>query len=441
LPYRPVSIEAGTLREYHLTVRVPEGASPGEYRGTVEVRPKEGSAQRLALVVNVLPIRLDQPTRPSYGMYYRFPSGDDWTGLDLEMADLRAHGVTTLKSNLGVEFTRGDDGVEVSLERLHRGLALMCKHGFRGPLPVFSGANQAARALEYDPVRDGNDPARKAEFERLVRRGIDRLAALGEQYPEFEFLPTHMDEVFGRDRLERYTALTQAVQQASPMRVYITLHNRPGSEPVMRKADPYIDVRCYNGHSMDDWLRAGHTFAELAAELEASGDEAWTYYNIRGAFFRPEWTRLVNGFYLWVSPLEGHVPWMYHYTFGNPLDDTDGPRQRGHDFVYAVPDPRDPSRLISTRHWEGFREGVDDRRYLATLQRLVAEQPQREAARAAARWLKAQREPLAPRPERLRKIEAESPVLIDWSEAFDGEEYRRFRREAAEHIMRFEQER
>lgn len=436
LPYRPVSIAKGTFREYHLTIHVPDDASPGTYRGTVRVIPTNTDAREIPLRLEVLPFSLDTPERPVFGMYYRFPRGDDWGHVELELADLRAHGVSILKSDLGVEYVRTDAGPKPSLERLQRGLELLRKHGFRAPLPVFSGAHRAAHALEYDPVDDANDPSRCAEFQRLVTRGIEALVALEKRYPEFEFLPTHMDEVLGRGRLPRYIALTRAVKKAAALPIYITLHNRPGSEALREQLAPYVDVRCYNGHVMDDWIRAGHTFGELAEELRVSGDEAWTYYNIRGAFFRAEWMRLINGFYLWASPLEGHVPWMYYYTFGNPLDDTDGPATRGHDFAFAVPDPSDPSRLVSTRHWEAFREGVDDARYLATLERLIALQPDRKEAIAARQWLGRLRNRLTPVAEDLKRIEEESPILISWSSQFDGPQYRQFRREAAEHLRR-----
>jgi len=263
---------------------------------------------------------------------------------------------------------------------------------------------------------------------------LERLQA---EFPEFEFLPTHMDEVFGRNRLDRYIRLTEAVREATSLRVYITLHNRPtpAVEEMMRRCDPFVDVRCYNGHTMDDWIRAGHSFEQLADELKRSGDEAWTYYNIRGSFFKPEWTRLVNGFYLWLSPLKAHVPWMYYSVKGNPLDDTDG---GGHDFVYAVPDPRNPDRLISTRHWEAFREGVDDQRYLGTLEELIAERKGTDLARQAQAWLDRLRARLRPDPEKLQQVEGESPILRTWADQFDGPQYRRFRRDVADWIVRLQ---
>jgi hypothetical protein len=202
----------------------------------------------------------------------------------------------------------------------------------------------------------------------------------------------------------------------------------------MKECDPFVDVRCYNGHVMEEWLHAGHTWADLQRELEASGDEAWTYHNIRGNFFPAEWTRLVNGLWMWTGPIRIHVPWMYYSIQGNPLDDTDGRIHKGHDFAYAAPDPEDPSRLVSTRHWECFREGIDDMRYLHTLELLIDEKPDSPAARKAREWLETLRRDTEPLPDSIRHIEIESPYLVWLAEKYDGEDYRKLRKKLADHI-------
>jgi len=442
LPYQPVDVPAGTLREYHITLHVPDDARPGRYEGRVRFRPANQPAIELPLAVEVLPGRLREPTRKAYGMYYRFPreglSDETLARVKLELADIRAHGATSLKSDLGVRFEAVGDQAKPSCAGLEAGLQLLRKHGFRGALPVHSGCPEAARLADYNFSADEPDAAKRPEFFRLAKLGLEELLRLGKRYPEFEFLPTHMDEVLGRGRLEPYIRLTEAVRQIPSLRVYITMHNRadPKVEAMIRRLDPFVDVRCYNGHAMDDWIAAGHTFAELAEELKRSGDEAWVYYNIRGSFFKAEWTRLVNGFYMWISPIRAHHPWTYYSCNGNPLDETDGPRVRGPDFVYAVPDPADPTRLVSTRHWEAYREGVDDMRYLCTLEDLVAERRGSPEAAAAQKWLDELRAAVTPKAEDLKAIDKESPILVWLSQKWNGADYRRMRRQAAEHIAR-----
>lgn len=439
LPYQDVDVPAGTFREYHLIVHVPDDAAPGKYTGHVRLTPSGREAIELPVVFEVLPFRLRPLEKRGYGVYYRFPAAeDDWSRVDVELADIRAHGSNMLKSNLGVEYEIVDGKVEPSLAALEHGLTVLRKHGFHGPLPVHTGCEHAARLLGYNPVEDYSDESARERFFGVVKRAMEAIVALSAEYPEFELLPTHMDEVFGRDRLQRYIRLTEAVRQVPSLRVYITLHNDPKRDvqEMMRQCDPYVDVRCYNGHCMDSWIRAGHTFDDLARQLDQSGDEAWLYHNIRGSFFPAEWTRLVNGYYMWTSPLKVHVPWMYYSFKGNPFDATDGPRLRGGDFAYAAPHPADPTEMVPTRHWEGFREGIDDMRYLATLEALIDEHPGTPQSDAARAWLANLRRGVTPTHAELEPIEEESPLLVWLAKKLDGADYRRIRRQAAEHIVR-----
>ena len=439
LPYSPLNVPAGTFREYHVIVHVPEDAAAGNYKGTIRIAPANRPAFELPLAMEVLPVRLGPPGDKGYGVYYRFPPADgDWSGIETELADIRRHGGNMLVANLGIEYEMVDGQVEPSYADLGRGLDLLRKHGFHGPMPVDTGCEHIARLLKYDPVTDYDDEAARGRFFAAVKHAMQGLAKLSAEYPEFELMPTHMDEVFGRDRLDRYIRLTEAVRQAPDLRVYITMHNDPKRDvsEMMRRCDPFVDVRCYNGHCMDNYIRAGNSFDDLRRELDAAGDEAWIYHNIRGAFYPAEWTRLVNGYYLWISPLRIHVPWMYYSFKGSPFDATDGPRLRGGDFAYAVPDPNDPARMIPTRHWEGFREGIDDVRYLYTLESLVEKHASTPAAREAATWLKDLRNRVTPTQEEIEAIELESPLLVYMAGKLDGEACRQIRRQAAGHIVR-----
>jgi len=438
LANQPVDVPAGTFREYHLIIQVPANAAPGQYAGTVRLVEEGEETVELPLAFEVLPFKLLPLEEKAHGVYYRLPGVDqDWTAIEAELADIRAHGGTMLKSNLGIDHEMVDEVVSPSYDRLRRGLALLRKHGFRGPLPVSTGCEHAARLHGYDPVNDQGDQQARERFSGTVKTAMEGLIELSKEYPEFELMPTHMDEIFGRDRLDRYIRFTEAVRQVPSLRVYITLHNDPKRDvtDMMRQCDPYVDVRCYNGHCMDNWIHAGHTFDELSRDLAASGDEAWIYHNIRGSFYMAEWTRLVNGYYLWISPLRVHVPWMYYSFKGSPFDATDGPRLRGGDFAYAAPDPDDPKRMVPTRHWEAFREGIDDLRYLTTLETLAERRRGTPASDAALGWLAELRQAITPKPEELEPIEKESPILVLWSRKLDGAAYRRIRREAAKHII------
>lgn len=435
-----VDLRGQSFREVHALIHVPQDAPPGKYAGLWRITPTNAPPTDVSVVLTVLPFRLGRPGDRQFGMYYRFgPLPDALERTELELADMRAHGVTTLKPNLAIRYVRRDDEIQPSFDVVLNGLRLMQKHGFRGTVPIGTGLVQLARMCGVGPDKEPT-PAKQARFEEAGVRGLKGLVKLGEQFPDLDLVATHMDEVLNRGRLPLYRYLTKVVRRVPELRMYITIHNRPTAEIAKATAsvDPYVDIRCYNGHSMDDWLRAGHTFAELSAELRRSGDEAWMYYNIRGSCFTPEWTRLVNGVYLWMSPLRAHVPWMYHHVTGNPLDDTDGPRIRGHDFGYAVPSPLDGMTPVPTRHWEAYREGIDDLRYISLLEDLIRQvQPKSpQAAERAQAWLAELRGLMPKLPDDIQDIEGESPVLIWLSRKYGGDDYQRWRRRTADEIVR-----
>ena len=102
-----------------------------------------------------------------------------------------------------------------------------------------------------------------------------------------------------------------------------------------------------------------------------------------------------------------HVPWTYHYIGGNPFDDTDS---RRYDYGYAFPSLEDPALLIPTLHWEAFREGYDDMRYLKTLEQLIERRrAQGRDVRSAQAWLSELRAMMPRVPDDIRHIDKESP--------------------------------
>ncbi len=438
-PNREFWLPAGNLKEAHIIVHVPDEAQPGTYQGTISVAPEGMEATEFALELEVLPVQLVEAPDKRYGMYYTFTNLlDNPEVLHAELADMAAHGCTTLCPHVGIAFERAEDGtITWSYDHVRALLEAMRQHGGHGAIVVQDSVFTLARLMGLKGVtaEDDSEPlAENEEFCRIIGEVLGGLKQVEAEFPEFEVVLTHMDEVFGRNRMPRFIDAAKVVKQTPGFRFYETLHTMPGRwEEYMEQSDPYIDIRCMNGHALDEWLKAGHTFEELAQMLEASGDEGWTYYNMRGSFFVPEWNRIVNGLYMWLSPLTVHVPWKYYAYGGSPFDDTDSER---YDFGYAFPSDEDPTQLISTLHWEAFRQGCDDMRYIATLEDLVrrAEEKGVDAGRAKA-WLNELRGMIPRVPDDIAEIDLESPLLVAISEKFSGADYDRMRWHTATQII------
>ena len=97
-----------------------------------------------------------------------------------------------------------------------------------------------------------------------------------------------------------------------------------------------------------------------------NGHRILSYGNPQAGVENPDIYRKNYGFALWDAGYDGAMDFAYQYQFGqsiwNDFDDATYPRYRDHVFAYPVTEG-----VIDTIQWEGFREGVDDTRYVASL--------------------------------------------------------------------------
>ena len=419
----PFDMAVNTFRRLHLIVHVPAEARPGVYRGTLRVAAAGTAAVELPVELEVLDIALGAPKKHYAAYYYGRHTGRPEAEVEQiirrELADLRAHGATRLLWRPRIGYRREGKDIVVDYGDVRKHVTLLREFGFQPPYIVWTGLEGLARVTESEESQ---------EFQRVGERALRGLMELAQRKGWGEVAVTHMDEVFGRNRMGRYLRLTKIVRRVPGLRMYITFHTRPTPEvdEMTRLIDPFVDIRGYHGHSIDMWLAAKHSFGELGAQLRKSGDEAWCYYNPRSIEVTPEWMRVVNGVWLWLGPITTHCPWIYNSYRGDPLDDADG-----FDFGYAFPVG---DEIVPTRLWEGYREGVDDCRYLSTLERCVAERkddPKYAAAvKAGQAFLDGLRKRLLSIP-----LEVEQSVLVRGiAERYTGEDYNAWRCECAKHI-------
>ncbi|MGI5818644.1 MAG: hypothetical protein ACOX9R_11170, partial [Armatimonadota bacterium] len=437
-------LPAGHFKEIHLIVEVPEAAAPGEYSGTVTVSADGVPATDVPLSVTVLPIRLIDHPHYAYSMYYnaRNEARDRPERFRNELRNMREHGVKLLKPRgTGIAFEQNEDGeITWHLDDIRMVLEVLEAEGFSGPIPLADGAQRLGTLLGIRGITrdDDTDPLHESEeARRLMAEALAALEALNEQYPGFEFLTQHGDEVMGDVKRYPFIDHSKLVNPLTNLRNYMTVHMRPGVwEEPMAQIDEFIDVRCLNGHALEEWLRAGNSFEDLARIAEESGDELWIYHNMRGANYMPEWNRILHGVYMWQSPLRVHVPWMWNSFSGDPFDDTDAEVAS---FVYAISLDDRGEQIVSTLHWEACREGYDDMRYIATLEAAIAQARERGIDTAdAERALDAAAAMLPTLPDEITQIEEESPLLVATAQRHTGADWDRMRARLAEAIIALE---
>ena len=354
----PVNVPAGTAKEFWLTVHVPEVASPGVYTTTVQVMPANAPPDELHLQVVVLPFTLREPEKV-FAIYYYGPSSmfysQDPDGALLELADMRAHGLNSAHMFGYYIHTRVEKNAsgrwEVDLEPLMQNLDLRVRVGLTGPT-VFALGNYVCRDPDFRSFWSGNDSEENiAKVTDVVRAIEKRVEERG--YPELYYYG--VDEPAG-ENLAKCARIFEVFRNAGGKTTTAVYNDELASA-----LSPFLDMPIY-GIMQEKLYREPVTEKQFPLQL-----------NYWHPLENPNVDRFRYGLFVWRSGLDGAAPYAYRHVYqGDPYhDETEGQRdwfsyQRNS--MYTYPSQAGP---IPTIQWEGVREGIDDVRYLTTLDHVV----------------------------------------------------------------------
>jgi len=349
----PVDIPADTLKQFWVTVHVPSSARAGEYQGSIRIAPANAPPTTIRLSVQVLPIDLPAACL-MYSMYYRgkLRDGPAVVGSEhktaeqylAEMRDMKAHGVTcpTSYDRFGPLFDRA--------------MELRKKAGIRIEpfltLGTGTGAPTSEKALNALKQRVRSCVA------RVDKHGVKQLYIYG------------IDEAKG-DRLRAERAAFRAVHEAGA-KVFVAC---------------YVDFFYVVGDLLDMAVFAHKPSPSHAHLAHGVGHKILSYANPQCGVEEPETYRRNFGLVLWKAGFDGACDYAYQHAFGHIWNDFDHKTYRDHVMAYPTLDG-----VIPTIQWEGFREGVDDVRYLTALLDAIVWARGRDAqtwraAAAARQWL------------------------------------------------------
>lgn len=379
----PLTIPAGTNRQFYLTVRIPDKAAAGVYRGTVTGRSSDGRTLSWSLALEVLPFDLE-PTPYAYSAYYRIYERDDEqkkkegiasphsfqiyrtvSQMDAELSNMAEHGMNTLNLYEGSPVKR-NGGWDFS--ELNRRLAMAKSAGLTRSPFVWLG-----HSVFFIP---DPRPGAPHTWDEVISAINDQVPAVNEfcrkkGYP----LPA----LYGHDE-----ASGDALMQL-----------KKGYEAVNR-AGGLVAVACYANYFSEIGTALSLPIVYGGAQTligersvrasQKAGYECWIYNcpatNLPAT---PSVYRRRYGLALWRNGEQGAAPWeycgvsSYEFNYANP--------------IYAFAFPTWSGKPIDTVIYEAFREGIYDTRYMATLQkylRLARNQPQCKPTVAQVdRWLAA----------------------------------------------------
>ncbi|MGC9316771.1 MAG: hypothetical protein ACP5KN_01895, partial [Armatimonadota bacterium] len=321
----PVTIPADTAKQFWITVKVPEYLPAGTYRGSVELRSGDEVVDALALEVEVLPFELE-PNPLESSIYFHW-------------------GIELIPEPGSVKYNRR------SFSQYRAELHNLLDHGVDNPtlgVRPQSGMLPVALALR-GAVGMANDHL----YYLVARTSLpaERIREIIQIAERFGF-----DDVYfyGQDEARGEALLAQREE-------WERVHEAGGKVFVAGQSHEALPLV---GDLQDLLVNYGDPSAEEAAKWHANGHKIFCYANPQSGLEEPETYRRNFGLLLWANDYDGGMTYIFYHGW----NDFSGERYRQHNFIYPTMDGG-----IDTIQWEGYREGIDDLRYLATLQRAIAD--------------------------------------------------------------------
>ena len=360
-------VPRGTSRHFWLGVDVPADTPAGVYRGAIMLEPENGEAFSLPVQLRVQPFALDSPDEDYVlGIYYRnkpYPAGSEslqksnaeYITLDRyrrELGDIREHGFNALSF-----YNRG------GIERLDYFYPAYTDLGFREPVMMMRGA------MSYnDTFDEKTNQKQRDNVRRYLRYAHERALPQPAFYGIDEPDPGEIEQTIKRAKITRDVSLNGARGR------FMVAGNRRAMPELVGHID-YPIISSY--FSSRDEMR------ELRDRYQKAGAHPLYYWQIWAEY--PKGQRLNTGYFLYASGYEGVWPYVYQHLAGDAYEEINSRK----DMCVAYPSAAGP---VPTLQWKGALAGINDLRYLITLDRALADL-ESSAPEAAAR-LREQRDEL-----------------------------------------------
>jgi len=381
----PAPAAGGVTRTFWLRVGVGRTAAAGTYTGRLTVRPERGKARALPLTVRVLPFALDEIDDLEVGPWgcrIRLPwLADDpatkaWNRRMFErsLAVLREAGCTSFSGIPSLAVRAAGGRIELDAAEADWEMSLARAKGFRHAVSSYGSRSRLGYRLYGDASGADAAAARRAGFAdadaflRALYAAIDRHAV------EHNWLPVAWclcDEPIG-------PAIAAAANNARAHRkagralkrtLFMGDTSMTGEDPKdphreLVAALPIASLNTHDEASIAAIRRSGSRFSFY------NGADRWTY----GRYMKMLVAR---------HEMCLRLVWHFHVCVGDPYYALDC---REDDYCWFNTDA-DGEMVPSIKFLSQIQPGLNDYRYLSTLQRRIAASPDHaNAAKARAVW-------------------------------------------------------
>ena len=343
------NMPAYSTEYFWYTVHVPETTAAGIYRGTVTVTSQQRPVGTIAVNLEVLPIRLEDPP---FALGFNYSRPEDPQTLPKHLADMREHGMTTVAPLYEFHLPIHDEDTS----QLGEFIEAYRRAAF--PAPLYFATPMGLQVSDLAGYGDETSKRWQQKYLQVMRRlyaetqkhDVPVLMSIGD-----ELTNKGVEGVGIAERLARF------VWEELPE--IATTSDMNGYREVLAMA-PYLNVATFNnGWDGIDHHNQGRRLINKDFVLQLQRDTGAIPWFVNAGS-----GRFPFGFFFWKMTkygVRGKVEWYYNLRneSGSLVRDTG-----------AGIDP--------TLDYERSREGIDDLKYLCRLESLIA--AARKSGQAAA---------------------------------------------------------
>lgn len=387
-----VIVRENQTHTFYLRIRVPENIDPGDYQGSITIKPEKNDIEKINLNLKVLPFSLPDSSRENliyFKKHYWGPNNSfkvTEEQYDKYLDLLIESGITGFYTSIGR-----------TLEQTEELAKLWQSKGFKGRMIVDNpGINKGL-------FSDNNYEPTQAEIDKVVQRanimkkhGFDPYFYTHDEPSSAKAMKINLrfSKFMKENNLKVTTAITKECASAildDEYSCYIDPDEpcyvgfseaQPLDLPILFSSrNNYSWGEC-GGVAIDDkWLPLFTDYANslAAGDVERNNLNEFIYNQLWSS--SPTGARINFGLRVWAFDFNGAIPYGFQsyvtfsdqpnqdgiYRFHGPsvYDETDS-RLREYSTVY--PSTKGP---VNTLVWEGYRKGIDDVRYMTKLENLI----------------------------------------------------------------------
>ena len=384
-PVAAFNLKKGETKQFWITFHVADGVKPGVYHAELELAAK-GGVEKIPVAFRVYPFKLDLIEGIDLGFWVNsqlYHNVDGANAIDVDMKHMADYGNNSMAVDLVAPMlmisgkTLDTVAIDFGKSRITAIVAAFNRYRMNGYLHLLSQEifdysmifpKEQRHQVYIKIITQLEDYAKKNNWPKRAYHSFDEVLSSPQNLPLF------IEET----RLQKELGLTVGDDHIW----YKT--SRPFQKEVT-EASQYIDifVNRYNNRCLfyvDTW----ETMLAKAAE---NGKKLYTYNTtncITSA--QPAAMRCLGGWFFRTigKGCSGQLFWVYKCINGNPYTDLDGA-----DWLCLYPSvgKRKGGPAID---WEAHREGIDDLRYIITLENVISmarKENRVEAADAAQKTL------------------------------------------------------